>query len=240
MVCFLYLLGVEYPSRRVIACVVGLSVFTAVASAGEVNFNVIGVSFMAAASCSDAVRLVVAQKLLKNLKMQPMETLYLISPICIMWMVLPALVLEVPSALHNDSFSLVSRYPLTFIASGFSGCFVNLTSFLFVRRTSSMTLKILTMARNGGLVIASAVMFGEEISALEAFGYSGLLVCFGLYTYVKANEATPNAGPKLTKAAKPVSPRVSGLDPCDDSEESPSGESNESSCAPLVKSTLRE
>ena len=75
MVIFLYCLGVEYPSRRVISCILGLSAFTAVASAGEVNFNVIGVLFMAAASISDALRLVIAQKLLKNLKMQPMETL---------------------------------------------------------------------------------------------------------------------------------------------------------------------
>ena len=39
------------------------------ASAGEVHFNLIGVLFMAAASCSDAMRLVVAQKLLRNQKM---------------------------------------------------------------------------------------------------------------------------------------------------------------------------
>ena len=35
-VFFLFCLGVERPSRRVIACVLGLSLFTAVASAGEV------------------------------------------------------------------------------------------------------------------------------------------------------------------------------------------------------------
>ena len=33
------------------------------------------------------VRLVLAQKLLSNHKMAPMETLYFISPICILWMV---------------------------------------------------------------------------------------------------------------------------------------------------------
>ena len=39
MVVFLYVLGVEYPSRKVIACVAGLSIFTAVASAGEVRLS---------------------------------------------------------------------------------------------------------------------------------------------------------------------------------------------------------
>ena len=62
MVIFLYCLGVEYPSRSVIFCVLGLSICTCIASAGEVHFNLIGVLFMAAASCSDALRLVVAQR----------------------------------------------------------------------------------------------------------------------------------------------------------------------------------
>jgi hypothetical protein len=38
MIVFLFCLGIESPSRRVIACVLGLCVCTAVASAGEVPF----------------------------------------------------------------------------------------------------------------------------------------------------------------------------------------------------------
>ena len=45
--------------------------------------------------------------------------------------------------------------------AGFSGFFVNITSFLLVKRTSSMTFKLLTMMRNGGLVLASGLFFGE-------------------------------------------------------------------------------
>mmetsp|Transcript_11507 Transcript_11507/g.16391 ORF Transcript_11507/g.16391 Transcript_11507/m.16391 type:complete len:375 (+) Transcript_11507:121-1245(+) len=86
MIVFLYCLGVESPSRRVIACVLGLCVFTAVASAGEVNFSLIGVLFMTAASCSDALRLVIAQKLLKNQKMATFEALVYVSPMCLLFM----------------------------------------------------------------------------------------------------------------------------------------------------------
>lgn len=52
-----------------------------------------------------------------------------------------------------------------------------------------MTLKLLTMTRNGGLVLASGLFFGETITPLEGAGYGGLMVCFGLYTWVKASEA---------------------------------------------------
>ena len=87
MVLLLYCMGVEQPSRKVIGCVLGLSLCTAVASAGEVNFHLVGVVFMVAASLSDAVRLVVAQRVLKNHRLRPMETLSYMSPACLVWMV---------------------------------------------------------------------------------------------------------------------------------------------------------
>lgn len=190
MVFFLFVLGVEKPSKRVIGCVIGLSVCTCIASAGEVNFNVIGVLCMAGASCSDAIRLVVAQKLLTNNKMGPIETLYYTAPVCLLWMVPAALITELPNALKHESFELMARYPMMFLASGFSGFFVNVTSFLLVKRTSSMSLKTMTMARNGGLVIISALLLGETITTIEAVGYSGLLFFFALYTMVKSQEAS--------------------------------------------------
>ena len=188
MVFFLYMMGVEKPSQKVVGCVLGLSVCTCIASAGEVNFNVLGVLCMAGASCSDAIRLVVAQKLLSNYKMNPLETLYYTAPVCLVWMVPAALVTELPGAMRHRSFTLMRGHPAMFLASGFSGFFVNITSFLLVKRTSSMSLKTMTMARNGGLVIVSALLMGETITTLEAVGYSGLLFFFSLYTMVKSQE----------------------------------------------------
>lgn len=102
MVIFLLCLGIETPSPRVIASVLGLSLCTAIASVGEVNFNIIGVLFMAAASCSDALRLVLAQKLLKNNKLKPIETMYYTSPICLLWMAPVALFSEARRAQEGE------------------------------------------------------------------------------------------------------------------------------------------
>jgi len=189
MICFLFCLGVERPSNRVIRCVLGLSVCTCVASAGEVNFSLIGVLFMTMASCSDALRLVIAQKLLKNQKMGSFEALVYTAPACLLFMAPVALLKEIPAARKAGSFALVSEVPLLFVASAFSGFVVNVASFLLVKRTSSVSLKLITMARNGGLVLASALFFGETITALEAIGYAGLLLFFALYTVAKNQEA---------------------------------------------------
>jgi hypothetical protein len=37
-------------------------------------------------------------------------------------------------------------------------------------------------------VIVSALVMGEQISNLEAFGYTGLLICAALYIWLKATE----------------------------------------------------
>eukprot|EP00967_Tisochrysis_lutea_P051729 scaffold63946_cov31-Tisochrysis_lutea.AAC.4 len=100
-----------------------------------------------------------------------------------------AVVQELPAARASGAYQILLDHPHLFIASGFSGFFVNVSSFLLVKRTSSITLKLITMARNGGLVVASAMCFGEEITLLEAVGYAGLLFFFGAYTAVKQQES---------------------------------------------------
>jgi len=144
---------------------------------------------MTMASCSDALRLVIAQKLLKNQKMGSFEALVYTAPACLLFMAPVALLKEIPAARKAGSFALVSEVPLLFVASAFSGFVVNVASFLLVKRTSSVSLKLITMARNGGLVLASALFFGETITALEAIGYAGLLLFFALYTVAKNQEA---------------------------------------------------
>jgi hypothetical protein len=89
---------------------------------------------------------------------------------------------------NHGTHQILLDNPALVLASAFSGFFVNLGSFLLVKRTSGITLKLITMARNGGLVLASALCFGETITTLEAVGYAGLLFFFGAYTVVKQQE----------------------------------------------------
>lgn len=65
----LWLSGIEVPSRRVTLSVAGICVGTSLASLGEGSVTMIGLLIMLSAEVSEAVRLVLAQKLLKNLKM---------------------------------------------------------------------------------------------------------------------------------------------------------------------------
>lgn len=92
------------------------------------------------------------------------------------------------------SYQILLDNPVLLLVSAFSGFFVNLGSYLLVKRTSGITLKLITMARNGGLVLASALCFGETITTLEAVGYAGLLFFFAAYTVIKHQENEEAAG----------------------------------------------
>ena len=181
----LHLSGIETPSRRIVGSILMICVGTGIASAGEAHFNLVGLMIMFCAEVCEAGRLVLTQKLLTNLKFGAMEGLYYMAPICTFWMWGLALALEVPVALREDAFALVPLHAGQFAWAAFLGFAVNLASFLVIKRTSSVMLKLMGTARNAGLVLFSAVVLGEEITPTQTFGYVVCLVFFGVYNYYK-------------------------------------------------------
>ena len=99
-----------------------------------------------------------------------------------------ATIIEMPSAFRDGKFSLVAEQPQLFALSFILGFLVNVASFLVIKRTSSVMLKLMGTARNAGLVLFSAVFLGDEITATQAVGYAICLFFFGLYNYYKMHK----------------------------------------------------
>lgn len=168
VVLMLYLTAVEIPSRRVTFSVIMICVGTSIASAGEANFNLTGLLIMAAAETCEATRLVLTQKLLTNLKFPAMEGLYYMAPICTCWMWGVGAMTELPRAVAAGNLAIVSEHAHTFALAAALGFTVNLASFLVIKRTNSIMLKLLGTARNAGLVLFSATFLGEQITQTQA------------------------------------------------------------------------
>lgn len=183
VVAMLYVTGIDVPSRRVTFSVIALCVGTSIASAGEANFNLTGVLIMFFAETAEATRLVLTQKLLTNLKFPALEGLYYMAPICSFWMFGLAAFIEMPSAFSTGKFALPAQHTGLFFLSFILGFLVNVASFLVIKRTSSVMLKLLGTARNAGLACFSALFLGDEITPTQAVGYVICLYFFGLYNY---------------------------------------------------------
>lgn len=67
----LFLARMETPTQRLILSVGFIAVGTALASAGEVNLDLVGVAIMLASEAFEATRLVMTQLLLTGLKFHP-------------------------------------------------------------------------------------------------------------------------------------------------------------------------
>jgi hypothetical protein len=151
VVAMLYCTAVETPSRRVCFSVLMICVGTSIASAGEANFSPIGLTIMFCAETCEATRLVLTQKLLTNLKFPAMEGLYYMAPICTFWMWGLAAVLELPTMLAQGHLRLIPQHASTFALAVLYGFAVNVASFLVIKRTSSIMLKLMGTARNAGV-----------------------------------------------------------------------------------------
>jgi len=184
----LTLSGIELPSTRVSLSVVGICVGTAVASLGAGSLNMLGLALMLTAEVAEAVRLVLTQKLLQNLKFGVIEGQYWMAPISALWLFAAAAVSELPRALASDAASIVAAHGGLFLLSASLGFFVNICTFLVIKSTNSVTLKVLGTARNAGLVVFSAGLLGEHVGALELAGYSCSLGFFALYNYYKVKK----------------------------------------------------
>lgn len=181
----LVVLAIEIPTTRVSLSVLGICVGTAIASLGAGELNFLGVAVMLTAEVAEAVRLVLTQKLLQNLKFGVIEGQYYMAPVSALWLFTASAFLELPRAFRSNAWTVVQDQYQLFILSALLGFFVNICTFLVIKATNSVTLKVLGTARNAGLVVFSTLLLGESVTRMELAGYSVSLAAFAFYNYFK-------------------------------------------------------
>jgi len=192
----LMLSNIEFPTHPVAMAVVGISIGTAINCAGGSSYTTLGLMIMLGSEVFEAVRLVLTQFLLTNLKFSIIEGQYWLAPASAISLVAFSAFLEWPTILRENKLAVVSEHMHLFVASALMGLLVNYVSFLVVQTTSSITLKILNTLRNVGFVMFQVIFAGEIITQQQFVGYGVTLVAFGFYNYFKM----------LPKPAPEVSP----------------------------------
>ena len=94
VMAFLYFAGVEKLNRPVIFSIVVISIGTAATCSFTLELSFIGLMVMFISEGAEAVRLVLTQFLLKNLKFGVIEGLYVLAPASAFWLFTASLVLE--------------------------------------------------------------------------------------------------------------------------------------------------
>ena len=111
-----------------------------------------------------------------------------IAPIGAASLLFAAAFTELPLAYQRGAWGIVTAHPLTFLASALLGLAASFMTFLVIKVTNSVTLKVLNTARNAGFVLFTVTFLGEPATALQLAGYAISLTAFSVYTYYKLQE----------------------------------------------------
>jgi hypothetical protein len=165
------------PNRKLALIVFMISSGVALASKGELRFNLIGFLTQAAAVAFESSRLVMIQILLHGLKMDPLVSLHYYAPVCAL-----INVACLPFTEGLAPFYELHRVGLAVLLSNASVAFLlNVAAVFLVGVGSGLVLTLAGVFKDILLITGSVLIFGSQITSLQVFGYSialGGLVLF--------------------------------------------------------------
>ena len=179
-----------------------IAVGVAIAAYGEINFVSIGVVEQLSALVFEALRLMLVQVLItrQGYAMNPIQSLYYVSPACAACLALPFAAVELPEILADVHLEIDYGMLLLNALTAFA---LNLAVFLLIGKTSALTMNIAGVIKDWMLIFASQHMFGNEVTFLNYLGYVIAFLAVGMYNYNKLKAAKrKEAAAKAEAAAK--------------------------------------
>ena len=166
---FSFFTGLETTSCVELYIVTIICVGVAMTSVGETYFSWIGFTFQSLAILAESSRLVLTNLLLRQLKLDPLSSLYYIAPLCALFIGIACVIFE------GSSLPLArictSQFATTMIVNGGVAFTLNVAVVLLISNTSALTLTLAGIVKDILLVILSVVVFGSPVTALQYAGY---------------------------------------------------------------------
>lgn len=165
------------PNRKLALIVFMISSGVALASSGELKFNLFGFLIQAAAVAFEASRLVMIQILLHGLKMDPLVSLHYYAPVCA---VINLFALPFTEGLA-PFYELARVGPLILLSNAFVAFFLNVAAVFLVGVGSGLVLTLAGVFKDILLITGSVLIFGSLVTPLQVLGYGialGGLVLF--------------------------------------------------------------
>jgi hypothetical protein len=165
-----------------------IAVGVAIAAYGEIDFVMIGVIEQLSALVFEALRLMLVQVLItkQGYGMNPIQSLYYVSPACAACLALPFAFVELPEIMND--FGLVIDYPMLLL-NALTAFALNLAVFLLIGKTSALTMNIAGVIKDWMLIFASQHLFGNTVSFLNYVGYVIAFLSVGMYNFNKLRAA---------------------------------------------------
>ncbi|KAH6918035.1 triose-phosphate transporter family-domain-containing protein [Coprinopsis sp. MPI-PUGE-AT-0042] len=167
----------QEPNKKLAIIIAMISTGVALASHGELKFNLFGFLTQAAAVAFEASRLVMIQILLHNLKMDPLVSLHYYAPVCALMCAF-----FIPFTEGLAPFYELKDLGVGILVSNASVAFLlNVAAVFLVGAASGLVLTLAGVFKDILLITGSVLLFGSTVTPLQVFGYAialGGLVLF--------------------------------------------------------------
>ena len=136
----------------------------------------------------EAVRLMLVQVLItrQGYSMNPIQSLYYVSPACAVCLLLPFIAVELPDIMANSE--LVINW-VVLVLNAMTAFLLNLAVFLLIGKTSALTMNIAGVIKDWMLIFASQHLFHNPVTFLNYLGYVVAFLAVGMYNYNKLKSA---------------------------------------------------
>ncbi|PAV15332.1 TPT-domain-containing [Pyrrhoderma noxium] len=165
------------PSKKLGLIVVMISSGVALASQGELHFDLTGFIIQAVAVAFEASRLVMIQVLLHGLKMDPLVSLHYYAPVCAL---INLAVIPLTEG-FAPFYELARIGPFILITNAAIAFLLNIAAVFLVGAGSGLVLTLAGVFKDILLVTSSVLIFGVQITPLQVFGYSIALIGLVLF-----------------------------------------------------------
>lgn len=141
---------------------------------------------------SQAARLTLVQILMnsKGLAMNPLQSLYYVSPACLLCLLVPFALVEYSSLIQSPPVI----YPTVLLANALTAFALNLAVFLLIGKTSALTMNIAGVIKDWMLIFFSFHLFHAPVTVLNLVGYAFCVAGVAVYNFQKLQVGWGNRG----------------------------------------------
>eukprot|EP01012_Entosiphon_sulcatum_P012809 TRINITY_DN1809_c0_g1_i1.p1 TRINITY_DN1809_c0_g1~~TRINITY_DN1809_c0_g1_i1.p1 ORF type:complete len:359 (+),score=70.60 TRINITY_DN1809_c0_g1_i1:202-1278(+) len=206
--------GVAKFNRRLMWCIVTISVGIFLVANGELNMSIKGFVLQVTALCFESCRLVMIEVLMKRkgINLNPLTTLFYVAPVTLVCILIPVFAFE-SNSWPIMSEMLVTR-PLVFLGNCTLAFILNLAVFLIIGRTSALTMNIAGIAKDVLVIGISTAMFHSALYAKSLLGFGIAITGVGFYNYIKFRMMQEQQGDasRVPPQESPIAVSIEGKD----------------------------
>ncbi|OQD68615.1 hypothetical protein PENDEC_c033G00842 [Penicillium decumbens] len=209
---FAFLFRLETPSFKLILIIATMTIGVVMMVAGETAFNALGFTLVIASAFFSGFRWGLTQILLLRhpATSNPFSTLFLLTPVMFVSLIVIALTIEGPHEIYQGFLSLAEQHGTGFgaVLLIFPGvlafCMIS-SEFALLKRSSVVTLSICGIFKEVVTISAAGVIFHDKLTTVNITGLVVTISSIGAYNYMKISRMRSEAADYSSREGTPDS-----------------------------------